>query len=123
MGEQRYEKYLYADISAVPQTNRAKYLKAIITNIDWHPRLLNGSDYPLPGVMPLFSVDGLVRNGWLKAADAAVIKSLRDYNPLMFDFVLKRSLRIGNAKLSDRIFETKSFFNRAPIASSSKAPV
>ncbi len=113
MGESRYEKLLFADISAVPQTNRAGYLKAIVENREWHPRLVNGSDYPLPGVMPLFSVDGLVERGWLKAEEAGVIKRLRDYNPLMFDFVLKRSLRIAGAKLSDSIFETRPLFERA----------
>ena len=115
MAEPRYEQNLFADISAVPQTNRAKYLQTIVARHEWHPRLMNGSDYPLPGVMPLFSVDGLVARGWLKASEAAVIKSLRDYNPLMFDFVLKRSLRVGGAKLSDPIFETKPFFER-PLA-------
>ncbi|MEP7156874.1 MAG: amidohydrolase family protein [Betaproteobacteria bacterium] len=112
MAESRYEKNLFGDISAVPQSNRARYLPAIISRSEWHPRLLNGSDYPLPGVMPLFSVDTLARNGWLQSPEAAVIKQLRDYNPLMFDFVLKRSLRIQGAKLSDTIFETGNFFDR-----------
>ncbi len=112
MDESRYEKHLFADISAIPQTNRARYLPKIIARQDWHSRLLNGSDYPLPGVMPLFSVDTLVAQGWLKASEAPLIKQLRDYNPLMFDFVLKRSLRIQGARLSDTIFETGKFFDR-----------
>ena len=112
MDEPRYERTLFADISAVPQTNRAAWLKAIVQRRDWHPRLVNGSDYPLPGVMPLFSVDGLVDRGWLTAGEADVIRQLRDYNPLLFDFVLKRSLRIGGARLSDCIFESRPLFER-----------
>ncbi len=112
MDESRYEKKLFADISAIPQTNRARYLPQVLARQEWHARLLNGSDYPLPGVMPLFSVDTLAEQGWLKASEASLIKQLRDYNPLMFDFVLKRSLRIQGARLSDTIFETGKFFDR-----------
>ena len=87
-------------------------MQAIVQRRDWHPRLVNGSDYPLPGVMPLFSVDGLVDRGWLTAGEGDVIRQLRDYNPLLFDFVLKRSLRIDAARLSDCIFESRPLFER-----------
>ena len=58
-----FEKYqnCYGDISAMTQVNRAgPALASVIETRDWHARLLNGSDYPLPGVMPIFSVDYLV---------------------------------------------------------------
>ena len=43
------------------QVNRAgPALAEVIERTEWHARLLNGSDYPLPGVMPMFSVDYLV---------------------------------------------------------------
>ena len=33
---------------------------------DWHSRLLNGSDYPLPGIVPLYSMSRLeVADGML----------------------------------------------------------
>jgi len=110
MGEARYEGRLFADISAMPQLNRAAHLEKIITRPEWHGRLLNGSDYPLPGVIPLFSVDALVEKGWLKKTEGGVLKQIREYNPLMFDFVLKRSLRVAGRRLSDSIFETGAFF-------------
>ncbi len=113
MDDPRYERNLRADISATPQTNRAPLLEKIIAREHWHARLLNGTDYPLPGVMPLFSVDGIVERGWLKSSEGAVIKQIREYNPLLFDFVLKRSIRINGKRLGNTVFETARHF--API--------
>jgi mannonate dehydratase len=112
MSETRWQGQLFGDISAIVQTNRAVYLPRIMARQEWHARLFNGSDYPLPGVIPLFSVDSMVEQRWLSAAEAAFIKQLREYNPLMFDFVLKRTLRIGGKKLPDSIFESGTFCNR-----------
>jgi uncharacterized protein len=112
MAEKRYEANLFADISAIPQANRAAALADIVVRDDWTHRLVHGSDYPLPGVMPLFSVDGLVERGWLPKNEATVIKSIREYNPLLFDFVLKRSLRINGKSLHPKIFESARLFSR-----------
>jgi predicted TIM-barrel fold metal-dependent hydrolase len=111
MGEARYEKGLFGDISAMTQVNRAgPHLASVIERTEWHARLLNGSDYPLPGVMPIFSVDYLVSLGMVSEAAAPVLKEIRLHNPLLFDFVLKRHLRVGGKSLSARIFETRKFF-------------
>src|SRR5262249_3941431 len=103
---------LFADISAVTQSNRAQYVPRIIERTEWHARLLNGSDYPLPGVMPLFSVDHFVHNGMLTQGAAPTIKEIREYHPLLFDFVLKRHLRWHGKRLVNVIFETRRFFER-----------
>jgi mannonate dehydratase len=39
-----------------------------------------------------------------------VLTEIRHYNPLLFDFVLKRSLRLGGAALGASVFETRRFF-------------
>lgn len=114
MDEPQWAGRLFGDISAIVQTNRAAYLPRIVERDAWHARLFNGSDYPLPGVMPLFSVDTLIERKWLAAKEAAIIKQLREYNPLVFDFVLKRTLRIHGRHLPDAIFETGKFFLRQP---------
>jgi mannonate dehydratase len=75
--------------------------------------LLNGSDYPLPGLMPIFSVDYIVSLGLLEAAAAPVLSEIRRHNPLLFDFVLKRSLRRDGQRLAARVFETRRFFEVA----------
>ena len=111
--DKRYEKHLFGDISAMTQVNRAgPSLARVIEREDWHARLLNGSDYPLPGVMPIFSVDYLVSLGLLRESAASVLKEIRSHNPLLFDFVLKRHLRSGGKALSKSVFETRPFFMR-----------
>lgn len=111
MGEKRYEKHLFGDLSAMTQVNRAgPALAKVVEREDWHPRLLNGSDYPLPGVMPIFSVDYLVSLGLVQPAAAGIFKQIRSHNPILFDFALKRHLRSGGKALAKAVFETRGFF-------------
>jgi len=107
------EGRLFGDISAVTQRNRAgPNLVRIVETGEWHARLLNGSDYPLPGLMPVFSVDYLVSLKLLPESAAPVLKEIRLHNPLLFDFVLKRNLRSNGKALSTSVFETRRFFMR-----------
>ena len=110
-----FEKYprCYGDISAMTQVNRAgPALARVVENEAWHARLLNGSDYPLPGVMPIFSVDYLVSLKMLEPRAADVLRGIRLHNPLLFDFVLKRALRSNGKALARGVFETRKFFVR-----------
>jgi mannonate dehydratase len=117
MGERRYESNLFADISAMTQLNRAgPALVRVIEEQAWHARLLNGSDYPLPGVMPLFSVGYLASLGLVPESATEVLKEIRSHNVLLFDFVLKRTLRSSGKGFSQRIFETRGFFEGRPEA-------
>ena len=112
MDEPRYAKVLFADISAMTQRNRAgPALARVIEEEHWHPRLLNGSDYPLPGVMPIFSLDYLVSLGLLESWAVPVLSEIREHNPLLFDFALKRSLRSRGKRFSTGIFQTRRFFD------------
>jgi mannonate dehydratase len=93
------------------QINRAgPALAEVIERTDWHPRLLNGSDYPLPGLMPAFSVDYLVSLKLIEEKTAPVFKEIRQHNPLLFDFALKRHLRSNGKAFSKEVFETRAFF-------------
>jgi hypothetical protein len=111
MDEPRYEKLLHADISALTQRNRAGApLRAVLERREWHGRLLNGSDYPLPGILPLFSPAALAADGLLERAAVQPLEALRDHNPLLFDFVLKRHLRAGGIAFPISVFESRRFF-------------
>ena len=111
MDEPRYKNQLYGDISAVTQANRASAsLVTLLTRSDWHARLINGSDYPLPGVMPLFSLRRFVEQGYLSEAEAGVLSEIRRYNPLLFDFVLKRSLAKEGRRFAPVVFESRRVF-------------
>ena len=123
MDEPRYAGRLYGDISAMTQTARAgPALRRVIEREDWHPRLLNGSDYPLPGVFPIYSVDYMVELGYIEKNAAPLFKGLREHNALLFDFVLKRSLRLGRKRLVAGIFETRGFFDRSVVRGEGAVP-
>ena len=116
MNEPRYIKNLYGDISAMTQLNRlGEPIEQAVTRTDWQPRLLNGSDYPLPGVMPLFSSKELFRRNYITQTQATVLAELRRHNPLLYDFVVKRSLRINGKALASTVFETRRVFDLSSI--------
>ena len=81
---------------------------------DWQGRLLNGSDYPLPGVLPLINLQAFVDAGLLDPSAREPLHRLRGYNVLLFDFVLKRSLALNGQGFAPAVFETAPFF-RSPV--------
>lgn len=111
MDEPQYEGRLFGDISAITQINRlGKPLTTVLQREEWHARLLNGSDYPLPGVMPLFSVREMAARGYLDERLVEPISALRHHNPLLFDFVLKRHLAVEGRRFANSVFETGRTF-------------
>lgn len=119
MEEPRYENLLFGDISAITQTNRlGTPLTTVVTRNDWHPRLLNGSDYPLPGVLPIFSLRQMVTMGYISEGVAKVISEVRHYNPLLFDLLLKRHVRVGASRFCDTVFQSRRFFDSTTEAAS-----
>ena len=98
--EKRYEGLIFGEISAMTQFNRiGKPLHTILERDDLHERLVNGSDYPLPAVNILIRTRPLVKQGYLTSSEGECLREIYDYNPLLFDFVLKRNLkRPGTSK-------------------------
>ena len=107
MDDSRYEPLLMGDVSALTQANRfPDALGTVLERTDWHGRLLNGSDYPLPGVPALFDLDRMAEHGFLAADAVPVLEAIQDHNPLMFDFVLKRTVSRQGARFASSVFET-----------------
>lgn len=104
----------FADISIVTRFNRLQVLEVTLARPDWHGRLLNGPDYPLPGILPLVSLERLVSRGLLAAEAKPFLMGLREHNPLLFDFALKRLLRLEGRGFANGVFETRAFFDRKP---------
>jgi len=115
MGEADAQDLLLADVSAVFQSNREPRIwRELLVHEAWHARLLHGSDHPLPGVMPLYAPQRLADAGLLDAGAVAPLRRIREHNPLLFDFVLKRHLRLGTNRLPRSVFETRGHFARTP---------
>lgn len=95
MNEKKYEGLVFGEISAMTQFNRAgRPLRTILSRTDLHDRLVNGSDYPLPAVNILIRTKPLLKLGYLTKAECESLKEIYDFNPLLFDFVLKRTLKL-----------------------------
>ncbi|HEX8068659.1 MAG TPA: amidohydrolase family protein [Pyrinomonadaceae bacterium] len=108
MDEPRYEGLVFGDISAMTQFNRVGApLSTVLARTDLHPRLVNGSDYPLPAINVLIRTKPLADAGYIAADERAPLRELYGFNPLLFDFVLKRCLRLPgtNQRLPASIFQ------------------
>lgn len=115
MNEPAHVGRLFGDISALTQSARAgvplrRVLERACEGGGWAGRLLNGSDYPLPAIMPLYSPQGLAEMGYLAASAVEPLSAIRRHHPPLFDFVLKRHLRLGGKRLAPAVFETRRFF-------------
>ncbi|HOY69598.1 MAG TPA: amidohydrolase [Methylotenera sp.] len=113
MDKPEYEKLLFGDISATTLFNHAWVLKHILQRTDWHHRLHNGTDYPLPGVFPLISSEQFYREGMLAKEHIPFLQEVRKYNPIMFDFAMKRLLCFEGKRFPASVFETRGFFQQS----------
>jgi uncharacterized protein len=114
MDEKRYEGLLFGELSAMTQFNRSgKPLRTMLAREDLHERLVNGSDYPLPAVNLLIRTRPLVKQGYINNSEAGSLKEIYDYNPLLFDFVLKRTLKLPGTTRSfpSSVFMTNLVLN------------
>jgi predicted TIM-barrel fold metal-dependent hydrolase len=99
MDEPKYPGLLFGEISAMLQFNRMpEPLLTILKRQDLHPRLVNGSDYPLPAINSLIWTRSMARAGFITAEERESLNEIYNYNPLLFDFVLKRILRHPETK-------------------------
>ena len=95
MDERRYEGLVFGDISAMTQVNRiGPPLTTILERDDLHERIVNGSDYPLPAINVLVRTRPLVKHGYITADERECLNEIYDYNPLLFDFALKRTMKL-----------------------------
>jgi len=115
MSEKKYEGLVFGEISAMTQFNRlvnwiGKPLHTILEREDLHERLVNGSDYPLPAVNALVRTRPLVKHGYITKEEREHLNEIYDYNPLLFDFALKRTMKLPGTerRLPAAVFMTNA---------------
>jgi hypothetical protein len=109
MDDKRYEGLVFGDISAMTQFNRIGHpLSAVIGREDLHGRLVNGSDYPLPAINLLIRTRPLLRAGYINAEERDSLREIYRFNPLLFDYTLKRCLKLPgtNKRLPASVFQS-----------------
>jgi hypothetical protein len=108
MDDPKYVGFAFGEISTLTQINRCgRPLETMLARTDLHPRLVNGSDYPLPAINVLFSTKKLLKLGYISADERAELNEIYDVNPLLFDLVLKRCVRHPKTRATFRtcVFE------------------
>ncbi|MBI3184524.1 MAG: amidohydrolase family protein [Myxococcales bacterium] len=114
MGEKRWEGRLYADISALAQVNRHGRIRDVLAREELLPRLINGSDYPLPAINVLIQTGALEKAGYLTSEERAALNEIDQHNPLLFDLVLKRTLKVPSEG-AERRFPAEAFAARKEL--------
>lgn len=100
MREKKYENLLFGDLSAMTQVNRLPGpLMTLLQNPDLWPKLVNGSDYPLPSINAVIHTGKMVKQGFITEQQRELLNEIYDYNPLLFDFALKRTVRLPGTKV------------------------
>ena len=107
-----YKSLAFGEISALTLINHAAAIKPILQRSDWHNRLLNGSDYPLSGIFPLINTAQLAKMDLLKPEHLPFLRQVKAYNPLLFDFSVKRLIQVNAIGFANQIFETRRFFEK-----------
>jgi len=103
-----YQGLLFGEISAITFFNHLdRPLRILLEREDLHKRLVNGSDYPLPGINLLIRTSKLVEAGFITKTEANFLDEIYGYNPLLFDFVLKRTVRhpVNGRQFPPTLFE------------------
>ncbi|PIQ96313.1 MAG: amidohydrolase [Nitrospinae bacterium CG11_big_fil_rev_8_21_14_0_20_56_8] len=94
MREKQYEGLLFGDISGLTQENRFDGpLQTLLADAALQKRLINGSDYPLPALNVVIWTRSLEAAGFITGQEREALNLIYGYNPLLFDFILKRTLR------------------------------
>ncbi len=103
----KYDGLLFGEISAMTLYTRVgNPLLTLLEHPEFHNRLINGSDYPLPAINILYRTGQLEQLGFINEQEKKLLNQIYKFDPLIFDFVLKRTLKHPKTgrKFSDSAF-------------------
>ena len=115
LGDDKYRGQLFGDISAMLNSSHlGEPLKYFLAHPKMHERLIYGSDYPGPAINVVINTSDLVDGGFISERERGLLNEIYDYNPLLFDFVMQRTVRHPDSgqQFSNRIFQRRSEFDR-----------
>jgi len=113
--DERYATNLFADISTLTQVHHdPDQLRELPRAEELHDRLLYASDYPLPALRFMISPTRLRLAGLLTTEESRICRELFEYNPLLFDFAVARTVRVRQDgrehRFSPVVFDTARLF-------------
>jgi len=99
MDEPAFRGRLFGELSAVTLFNRKPSIVShLLERTDLHSRMVNGSDYPLSAIPWVSWPLQLALYGHLRHDQVAPLDEIHSFNPLLFEFVLKRCVRGPNGE-------------------------
>ncbi|EGG17188.1 amidohydrolase 2 [Cavenderia fasciculata] len=113
MHEPKYEKLLIGDIGGVVAYHRVDALVPLLDHQHIHDRLIFSSDYPIPAVNLAVITTLLANRGLIHPDERDLVNEIYRFNPILFDFVLKRILKspITGNTFKPSVFKENSFFS------------
>jgi predicted TIM-barrel fold metal-dependent hydrolase len=115
MREPQWKGLLFGEVSAMTLVNRVgKPLARVLGDAQLQQRLMNGSDYPLPAINLLMQTRAIEKNGFITAAERVLLNEIDQHDPLLFDFVIKRTLRLREGGQEHR-FANEMFLLRPEV--------
>jgi predicted TIM-barrel fold metal-dependent hydrolase len=117
MEEPKYVGLLFGDISGICNFTRVECLQPLLDYTELHNRLVYGSDYPVPAVNLVVQTYWFANKGLVAEKACDFISEIYKTNPLLFDFVVKRTLKSKNGnKFNISIFKEHPDLLVSPIA-------
>ncbi|MHC4322078.1 MAG: amidohydrolase family protein [Planctomycetota bacterium] len=93
MQEEKYKGQLFGEIASLTIPGFQDILFDILKDENLHNRIVNGSDYPLTAINKLKPTKALYKAGYITKEDKKALDEIYSYNPLLFDFVVKRTIK------------------------------
>jgi hypothetical protein len=112
---------VFGEIAVIPYLGTHTILHTLLADPDLRCRLVDGTDYPNPALWLIRPTGRLLDAGYLRwpedqddrpaQARKQALDEIFSYNPLLFDFVLKRTIRVDGRPIPAAAFfdiETKT---------------
>lgn len=107
MHETKWKGLLFGESSALTLVNRVgRPLETVLRDAEVQARMVNGSDYPLPAINALMQTSAIVKAGFLSDEERALLNEIDRHDPLLFDFVMKRTLRLKTPETEHRLADS-----------------
>lgn len=105
----KYSKNLFGEMSGTTIYTRMGYpIDLLMEHPELQDRIVNGSDYPLPAINILYRTSQYHKLGYITEEEREALNQVYQHNPLLFDFVVKRTIKHPKKNL---MLEKKSFYS------------
>lgn len=114
MQDKKYVGLAFGEVSATTiYTRLGRPFNTVTEHPELKKRIVNGSDYPLPGINLLYRTKQYEQMGYINEKEHKALNEIYNYNPLLFDLISKMIMKhpVTGNKLPKEIFTNQSFIS------------